>query len=727
MAKKHFAFVLVSALVLGVGLVHSPALATVFINEVAINPPGSLDDLREFIELYGVPGRKLDGYAIAFLNGGLDKYFPTNSIPPLPDPKPEIDEFFSLDGLQLGANGLLVIALGNSSGYQELLSDTAFHGPWVDLWNGGVDVPNRLSNDGSNTILLIRRRPGRTQADPNNAGGLRWGKTLYQDFEIFRGVIDPQDNTVKDQWGDGNLDHGQPSGITGNTKDMAGASTATDADDLEVVDEVSYESQRGWEYDTDDRKVDLGSTVHALPERRVHALDDPQGFTPDSLTRVDYRTSGVGWVAAPGSTGELPNGRNYQDTATEQWIRGENDPGVIFTDDGVELYYWNDSNPNPDSLQPYMTNVPRWLNDGTGADYNFLLPNTYRVMAGRINPLAIPFIPGDVDRDGDCDAADITKLASVFGNDDWIFSNAFPEAPQSNDGNPSLQTRPWDVDTTGNNGIEPSDLQWTLNFQGSTNGRIVGRRYDSPTPSATGVYLNSNASVQCTVTTQVELPDGRPLNNLQVGDLIQLTVRAQVTGGARTSPADQTNGIMQYVHDVTISAGGIVSVESVTPMVPFATTRASITLPNVTFDRGIKSVNGYTTSFGAGLGSPASLYRVNLRAMGLGSAQVSVGAATLPQFAASTPRGLKVARTDQNGNPAGASYPAPISVAVTQVAIQPGNCDANPQIGVNDYACFSDCLSGPGVSEPGCESFDLDDDNDVDLKDAGLFQMIFGD
>ena len=715
------------ALVVLGGLFVSPLPATVFINEVSINPPGSLDDLREYIELCGVPGRKLDGYAIAFLNGGLEKYFPSNSIPPLPDPKPEIDEFFSLDGLELGANGLLVIGLANASGYPELLSDTEFFGPWIDLWNGGLDVPNRLSNDGSNTILLLRRRPGRTEADPTNAGGLRWGKGLYQDFELFRNVVDRQDGTSKDQWGDGNLDEGQPNGLNGFTKDVVGGSTFPDIDDLEIVDEVSYESDRGWEYDTDDRKVDAGSTVPALPERRVHALDDPQGFTPDSLTRVDYRISGTGWVPASGGIGELPNGRNWQDTATEQWIRGENDPNVVFKEDGVEIYYWNEQNPNPDALQFYMTNVPRWLNDGAGAEYNFSAFNSYRLLAGRINPLSIPFIPGDVDRDGDCDVTDIAKIANVFGNDDWVFSNAFPEAPQSNDGNPTIQTRPWDVDTTGDNGIEPSDLQWTLNFQGNTNGRVVGRGYDSPTPSAAGVFLNSNSTVQSTATIQVDLPNGRPVNNLQVGDLIQLTVRAQVTGGARSSPPEQTNGITQFVHDLTNSTGGVLTVESVIPLAPFVATRSTLVLPNVSMDRGVRSINGHTVGFTAGIGAATNLYRVYLRAIGLGSAQVAVGPATLPGLAASTPRGLKVGRTDHDGNPISAAYPSPLLFSVTQQAIQPGNCDANPQVTIHDYGCLSDCLTGPGVFEPGCELFDLDDDNDVDLDDVGIFQAIFGD
>jgi hypothetical protein len=140
------------------------AHATVFVSEVVFNPPGSLDDFREYIELQGTPGKKLDGYAIAFLNGTEEKYYPRNSIPPIPSPTIEIDEFFSLDGLALGPNGLLVLAIANRSQYPEVLSDSAFVGPWASLWNGQLDPPGKLQNDGSNTLLLIRNRPGATQA-----------------------------------------------------------------------------------------------------------------------------------------------------------------------------------------------------------------------------------------------------------------------------------------------------------------------------------------------------------------------------------------------------------------------------------------------------------------------------------------------------------------------------------------------------------------------------------
>ncbi len=99
--KASIGLVALAALLLSVS-----AEATVFINEVFINPPASTDSVYEFIEFGGTPGMKLDGYAVAVLNGTEQKYYPLDSIylpDNLPVPTPEIDEFFSLDGLTLGS------------------------------------------------------------------------------------------------------------------------------------------------------------------------------------------------------------------------------------------------------------------------------------------------------------------------------------------------------------------------------------------------------------------------------------------------------------------------------------------------------------------------------------------------------------------------------------------------------------------------------------------------
>ena len=137
---------------------------------------------------------------------------------------------------------------------------------------------------------------------------MRWAKTILHDAQLK--VLDD----TNDQWGNGDLDEGEPNGLGGNTLDMCGTSTPADAnDDLEIVDEVSFEDGQGWEYDTDDRHVDANSTFAGLPHRHVHALDDPADFNPDALSRVDYRTKGTAgrqgvitakWPTA--TTGRIP-------------------------------------------------------------------------------------------------------------------------------------------------------------------------------------------------------------------------------------------------------------------------------------------------------------------------------------------------------------------------------------------------------------------------------------
>ncbi len=711
------------ALVALIGLM--PANATVFINEVFINPPGSLDDTREFIELLGTPGKKLDGYAVALVNGAMTKYYPLGSIPPRPLAQ-EIDEFFSLDGLELGPNGLLVLGISISSNYPTLLSDTSFR-RWNNVWNGGLDTPGKLENDGSNTIMLIRNRPGRTQADPTNPLGLLWGKDIAHDDELITPVIDPQTQQQVDQYGDGNLDKGQPNGMGGYTLDMKGASTPDDiTDDLEVVDEVSYEHERGWEYDVDERHVDIGSAYPGLPYRHVHALDDPQGFNPDVLTRVDYRTKGDGWLPAPGAIGEMPNGNNWQDTAMEQWLRGESLVGSGGAGSAPQFFYSNADNTNPDAIQPYVTNVPRWLDDGVEPDYDFSAPYTYQIMAGRLNPLAIPFIPGDADRDGDCDADDIARIAAVFGDDDWIFSNSFADAPEGDGGDPATQIRPWDVDATGDNGIEPSDLQWTLNFQGSTTGQIVGVRYASTTPASTGVVLNDNAGTTCTITTAVAVPSGRALDELSVHDEVEITVRAELTAGANLTPGAE-NGVMQFVHDILLDGGWVAQVVSVEALGEFNKTRPEIELPRgVLGDEGLDNINGYCTDFTQGLDGPADLYRVVIRAVGLGTTTVALYPATAPNFSASTPHGLKIGHTRSNGDPAFSYYPAPITLTVVGGPV-PGDCDGNGDVDADDWPPVAACLTGPQVPPAGdCVCADLDGDGDADLADFAAFQLLFG-
>jgi len=696
----------------------SKARAIVFINEVFINPCASADD-SEFVELLGTPGMKLDGYAIAILNGTGNELYPLNSIPPDPNPSPEIDEFFSLDGLKLGRNGILLLGANTlihfPSYFPSYLSDSNFADPnWRNLWNGGLDVPGTIKQNGSTTIVLIRNRPGRTQADPCNPDGLRWGKTIRHDAQLKTPVYDPRDGNDKDQWGNGDLDEGEPNHLGGNTLDMCGTSTPADAnDDLEIVDEVSFEDMQGWEYDTDDRHVDANSTVVGLPHRHVHALDDPAGFNPDALSRVDYRTKGVGWTPATGATGEMANGKNWQDTATEQWIRGESTRGATYP---YPFFYSIASNSDPNSLQPYETQVPMWLYDGNAPDFNYSTPKTYEIGGGRINQLSVPFIPGDCDRDGVCDANDIAKIAAVFGDYDWIFANSVPGSAETDSGDPATQTRPWDVDATGDNGIESNDLQWALNFQGDTTGQIIGIKYTSNIPASTGVYLNPNTGVQCTITTDVNIPSGHTLAALRVGDIVEITVKGQVTAGPNTTSGKE-NGIMQFVHDVEINLPGVVKVVSIEPLGSFSKTRASLESPQGTNgDLGVGLINGYTTSFTQGLTAPSALYRVTLEAIGEGSADVVILPATDSMFAASAPRGLKIGHTNSNGDPNSSIYPSAMSIVSI---LPPGDINGDRIVNFKDFAI----LVNKWLQAPGSPSADIapqGGDGIVDMLDLDV-------
>ena len=128
---------------------------------------------HEFIELLGTPGMKLDGYAIAVLNGTQKRI---------------------VSVWKYSANlRIRLLKSMNFSAWMVLISaETAFWcfdevhdvyfiliyigfrryvpililGLRATVWNGGLDVPGNIKDNGSTTFLLIRNRPGRTQADP---------------------------------------------------------------------------------------------------------------------------------------------------------------------------------------------------------------------------------------------------------------------------------------------------------------------------------------------------------------------------------------------------------------------------------------------------------------------------------------------------------------------------------------------------------------------------------
>jgi hypothetical protein len=229
-----------------------------------------------------------------------------------------------------------------------------------------------------------------------------------------------------------------------------------------------------------------------------------------------------------------------------------------------------------------------------------------------------------------------------------------------------------------------------------------------------------------TLSSVVVVPSGRALSNLRSGNLVEVTVSGQVTGGSNNA-AGQQNGIMQFANDIMIASGGVLRVHKVEKLNGFATTRAALEIKQGSNgDRGIASLHGYTTSFAQGVTAAAPLYRVTFRAIGLGSTQVSFSHAAAPRLAASTPRGVKLGHTAQNGDPANISYPAALNITVTDATMTPGDWDADGDVDLADYAEFTACLTGPGGSvQAGCSIFNFDLDNDIDMKDFAAFARTF--
>jgi hypothetical protein len=56
----------------------------------------------------------------------------------------------------------------------------------------------------------------------------------------------------------------------------------------------------------------------------------------------------------------------------------------------------------------------------------------------------------------------------------------------------------------------------------------------------------------------------------------------------------------------------------------------------------------------------------------------------------------------------------------------PGDCNTDGLTDLVDYDAFNPCISGPERTlRPGCDCYDLDGDNDIDLSDVSGFQNSF--
>jgi len=274
------------------------ASAQVVINEVFENPPGSTDTAWEYIELYGVPGTDLTGYAVACLKGGVDE--DGDGIPgPIPidldvdagDEYAEIDEAYQLDGIVIPANGFVVIYRGggvlvnmnnNPAAAQTVkVSTTSRHIP-------STDTPGQLANDISSTYVLVRRRPLHSTSGGASVygAGYAWRKDVAHDVDL-----------------DSDIDCGSEDVVVGSNSGFAPTTASLGLEPYQMVDDLGWSNAGGKEYTRSEQ----------------NQISDTPDFNPDGVSRVNYfgRNPRVGWRF--NGSGELAFSR----IADEEFIYGD--------------------------------------------------------------------------------------------------------------------------------------------------------------------------------------------------------------------------------------------------------------------------------------------------------------------------------------------------------------------------------------------------------------------
>ena len=331
------------------------ASAQVVINEVLENPPGggsTSDAFTEYLELYGPANMDLTGYAIVLFKGGEDLNGDGNINVP-----PEIDEAFSLDGLSLGSNGLLVLYNGTpSQSFIPLFlpndGETAY-----SFFNTHIpspfDINGNLGNEGSSTYALVRRRPFHSISN---------GLSVYANgYAVW-----------KDGDHDVNLDGAYDFGFE--------APNAAAFDPMQVIDEVSWSNGGGFEYARSRQQV-----ISATP-----------GFNPDGVSRVAYYGSNPGLGLRINDEGETVPTR----MADEEFIYGDMTGGALdFQYDPARVGAPTD--PDGDGFQD--------ISIGSLSDPFRLTPGGFNdhVATGITQ---FRFITGDLNFDGVVNAADLALL-----------------------------------------------------------------------------------------------------------------------------------------------------------------------------------------------------------------------------------------------------------------------------------------------------------------------------
>jgi hypothetical protein len=394
---------------LALALCAGAANAQVVINEFITNPPGSgsIDNRWEFIELYGTPGMSLNGYAIGFASGGMDHDgdgFPSRD-PLVGDPGdefPEMDEVFHLDGLSIGANGFLVLyntTSGGSTSILPLLPAATTRRAFPASHIPSSDVANRIKNDGSMTVLLVRNRPfyqwTGTQSLYDGQPGYFAG-TRY----AFRKDINP-DVDFNSRF-DRGVEIPKPPTVDAVQNLLA----------LQIVDEVSWSNEGGKEYTTSEQ----------------FQISDTPGFNPDAMSRVAYYGFNPRRGHRFNGSGELVNTR----IADEELIYGE------LLADGSDIV-----DPSLKYIAgtkgPTNVQAPRFdgscnpdaggaCNPVTGGAYAFtdinvtgfgITPGTFNDVnssgSGGINIVQFRFLPGDFNFDRKVDIEDLYLINQSVG------------------------------------------------------------------------------------------------------------------------------------------------------------------------------------------------------------------------------------------------------------------------------------------------------------------------
>ena len=364
------------------------AQGQVVINEIYENPPGSgdsADDRYEFIELYGRPGMSLDGYSIALIKGGAD---PDDDNIPGPATTgvgngelfPEIDEAFSLDGLSIGANGLLVVYQNQGAlSFVPVLADPdttliGFVEAHIPTNNG--EASGRLANDGSSSYILLRNPPPISGEFPTE-----WRKDIQPDVDF-----------------DGKIDFGWETPVNNEPLGVLANEPST-LDPYQMIDDVAWSNAGGKEF----------------VRNSEQEISDTPGFNPDVASRLFFFGSNPMLGSRFNAAGELVGTR----TADEEWVYGE-----IATLSGRDYNTAESKGPTDPNASGYDGSCdpdtdPACLPTGGAFLFDDIDLAGFLVTPGNFNDAGsltqFRFVEGDLNFDGVVDAADLALAQSLFG------------------------------------------------------------------------------------------------------------------------------------------------------------------------------------------------------------------------------------------------------------------------------------------------------------------------